>query len=80
MGISKYSISEEVLAETVNRFTYHKPKDESQTKRYEEIRKEALSLAVFIKLNTPPSREQSLAITDLENAVFWANAAIARNE
>lgn len=28
----------------------------------------------------PPSREQSLAITALEESMFWANAAIARNE
>jgi hypothetical protein len=28
----------------------------------------------------PGSRELSLAITKLEEAVFWANAAIARNE
>jgi len=30
--------------------------------------------------NTPESREQSLAITALEEAVMWANAAIARRE
>jgi hypothetical protein len=27
----------------------------------------------------PESREKSLAITNLEQAVMWANAAIARN-
>jgi hypothetical protein len=29
---------------------------------------------------TPESREQSLAITHLEQATMWANAAIARRE
>jgi len=28
----------------------------------------------------PDSRERSLALTKLEEAVSWANAAIARNE
>jgi hypothetical protein len=29
--------------------------------------------------NCPDSREKSLAMTNLEQAVMWANAAIARN-
>jgi hypothetical protein len=63
----------------VNRFTYHPPKND-QTERYESIRHEALRLAHHINERTPPSREQSLALTHLEDAVMWANAAIARHE
>jgi len=37
------------------------------------------SLAAMVTELTPPSREQSLAITALEEALFWANAAVARN-
>jgi len=44
------------------------------------MRDDAKSLAFFIVKNTPPSREQSLALTHLEEAIFYANAAIARNE
>lgn len=62
-----------------NDFTYHSPK-EGQPERYAAIRAKALDLATHIVDNTPPSREQSLALTSLEEAVFWANAAIARNE
>lgn len=40
----------------------------------------AKELAYMICQNTPTSREQSLALTNLEQAIFWANAAIARNE
>lgn len=62
-----------------NRFTYHAPKD-GQTERYQFIRDTACSLAVLMNEECPESREKSLAITQLENAVMWANAAIARNE
>lgn len=63
----------------VHRFTYHAPHSD-QPARYEAIRQEALNLAQTITSLTPASREQSLAITNLEQAVYWANAAIARNE
>jgi hypothetical protein len=62
-----------------NRFTYHKPTG-NQPSRYTEIRRQAGDLARFINLNCPESRELSLAITRLEEAVMWANAAIARND
>lgn len=62
-----------------NRFTYHPPKGD-QAERYQSIRAGALALATHINVSTPPSREQSLALTHLEDAVMWANAAIARHE
>ena len=66
-------------SEIENRFTYHAPK-ENQPERYVKLRDKAKELAYAIQALTPPSREQSLAFTNLEQAVFWANAAIARNE
>lgn len=62
-----------------NTFTYHKPKDD-QPQRYEEIRAKAKELANLIAEKCPPSREQSLAFTNLQQTVMWANAAIAINE
>ena len=62
-----------------NRFTYHKPFG-TQPGRYELLRESAKQLAELIIETTPASREQSLAITHLEEVVFWANSAIARNE
>lgn len=61
------------------RFTYHAPKP-GQVERYEDLRLQAQVLAVKILDECPPSRERSLALTKLEEAVMWANAAIARNE
>lgn len=63
----------------LNRFTYHPPKD-GQAERYQLIRQHAHGLATLIDNHAPDSREKSLAITHLEDAVMWANAAIARNE
>ena len=60
-------------------FTYHAPHGD-QTTKYERIRSECKKLAHTIMELTWTSREQSLAITKLEEVVFWANAAIARNE
>jgi hypothetical protein len=59
------------------RFTYHKP-EPNLGGLYEMLRTEAKNFAITITESTPESREQSLAITALEEAVFWANAAIAR--
>lgn len=61
------------------RFTYHAPKG-NQIERYEVLRDTAKKLAEDILEFTPESREQSLALTHLEQAIMWANAAIARRE
>jgi len=60
-------------------FTYHAPKA-GQVPRYEDIRATAKELAVTIDDYCPDSLEKSLALTKLDEAVMWANAAIARNE
>ena len=62
-----------------NRYCYHAPKGD-QTDRYAAIRKQCLELAKFIRDNTPCSPDQSLALTALDDVMFRANAAIARNE
>jgi len=62
-----------------NRFTYHPPTNE-QTGKYEELRRNAFNLAILINALVPESREKSLAITNLEQSIFWANAGIARNQ
>lgn len=60
-------------------FTYHAPVG-VQIERYETLREEAKKLAHLINDYCPISREKALAFTKLEEAVMWANAAIARNE
>lgn len=65
--------------EIEKRFTYHPPHGD-QVQRYEYIRDWTKWLALQIINVTPESREQSLAITHLEEASMMANAAIARHE
>lgn len=73
-------IKEVRLKEDVrNRFTYHPPKGD-QVARYEKIRAAAHDLAMLLVDCCPASREQSLALTKLDEVVMHANSSIARNE
>lgn len=67
------------LMDLDNVYTYHAPK-EGQPKKYEDLRSTAKYLAAMIERLCPESRERSLAFTNLEQSIMWANAAIARNE
>jgi len=66
-------------ADLANRFAHHAPSTDEVADLHEDIRAECMRLASFIAGNTPEGREQSLAITKLEEVTFWANAAVARN-
>lgn len=59
------------------RFVYHAPKP-GQPELYVSLRDKAKELALLINDACPESREKALAFTQLEDAVFWANSAIAR--
>lgn len=61
------------------RFTYHPPHGD-QVDRYKRLRDLAGELAMEIMFLTPGGREQSLALTKLEEATMWANAAVARED
>lgn len=62
-----------------NVFTYHPPHG-SQITRYEMLRELAKQYAGAVDRNCPDSREKSLALTTIQQATMWANAAIAINE
>jgi len=79
MEPSKYSPDEKTILRLENDYTYHAPKPD-QIERYELIRDEAKRLAYLLVSNCPPSRELSVALTNLEATVWSANASIARNE
>lgn len=74
-----HTVTDEEREDINHRFTYHPPKT-GQPEMYERLRHEARMLAHRIMDECPPSRERSLALTKLEESVFWANAAIARDK
>lgn len=61
-----------------NRFDYHKP-DDAKAVLHQDIRDGSKALAQDIDAFVPDGREKALALTKLEEAMFWANAGIARN-
>lgn len=61
-----------------NAFSYHKPRPDDE-ELYQAIREKGKELAILIETHVPDSREKSLARTNLEQAVMWANAGIARS-
>ena len=59
-------------------FSYHPPATPERQASHEIVRNACIKLAEFLNQHVPDSREKSLAITKLEEVMFWANAAIAR--
>jgi hypothetical protein len=73
-----HQISREELE---HRFQFHPADSMNKKEAHESVRRELLEAAdVIVELTGAPSREQSTAITKLEEAMFWANAAIARGD
>lgn len=60
-----------------HRFEYHKP-DAEKANLYAAVRGMHLELASSMNAILPEGREKSLVITKIEEAMFWANASIAR--
>lgn len=77
--IDKQDLTEEQIARLENNFTYHAPFGD-KPHRYGYLRDKAKELGKDFCSLAPESRELSLALTNLEQAVMWVNAAIARNE
>ena len=67
----------EEMLDLSRRFTYVEP-NESRAIMHEGLRNTAHGFAYSIVTNAPPCRERSLAITKIEEALMWANAALAR--
>lgn len=68
---------EERVSEIEDRFGYH-ALDDIQRKKIENGRDEFIATASWIAKYVPVGREQSLALTALEEAAMWANKGISR--
>lgn len=67
--------------ELKHRFQFHPADSNNKKEAHETVRTVLLEAAdKIVELTGAASREQSTAITKLEEAMFWANAAIARGD
>lgn len=63
-----------------NRFGYHPATDENgHGAKHDDVRRWCFLLARDLHNLLPEGREKATTFTKLEEAMFWANAAIARN-
>lgn len=58
-------------------FVHHSPSQE-QIRNYDAVRSKFKEVAELINDICPESREKNVSMTNLEQAMFWANASIAR--
>ena len=65
-------------AELMHRFAYHPATTPWRRDAHEGVRSLLGHTAAQLVDLVPDGRERALALTNLEQAMFWANAAIAR--
>lgn len=68
------------MDEIIKRFDHHPPRSEATASDHQTVRALLRQDAMWMEKSLPAGREKSLALTKLEEAMFWANAAIARNQ
>lgn len=61
-----------------NDLGFHPATEETKPK-HEAIRRKAKEFAEFLIETCPPGRELSLALTEVQLAAMWGNAAVAVN-
>lgn len=60
-------------------FAYHKPSDDGMAK-ITALREAFSAVKATIEANCPPSRQTSVAITELETSAMWAIKAVVFND
>jgi len=66
-------------ADIAHRFAFHAATTEEKRLEHGSVRVNCLNLAEFLNEKLPEGREKALAMTHLEEVMFWGNAAIARS-
>lgn len=74
---TRYPVSDQAIEKADLAFEHHEVSPD-QFERLNETRKKCRELAETVLLCCPPGREQALAMTKLEEVMFWANAGISR--
>ena len=63
-----------------HRFAFHAATSQEKRDEHTSVRQLCRRLADALNGSLPEGREKSVAITKLEEVMFWANAAIAREK
>jgi hypothetical protein len=66
-------------SDIANRFAFHAAATQEKRDEHTSVRQACRRLADELNERLPEGREKSCALTKLEETMFWANAAIARN-
>lgn len=66
------------LEEIRNRFSFHPATTPGRAEAHTDMRHAAAVMAGIINELVPEGREKELAMTKLEEVMFWGNAGIAR--
>lgn len=66
-------------AEIAHRFAFHSATTEEKRDKHTSVRQQCRQLADSLNEVLPDGREKAVVMTKLEEVMFWANAAIARN-
>ena len=72
-------MTQQHVSENVRRMSYHPVAGEQQQQVYEANRSYFIQLADYITTLGPNTREKSLALTALQEALMWTNAHVACN-
>lgn len=67
-------------AEAERRLGYHPVASEQQKRYFEQNRHVFMGVFDYLTMNYESSRELSLALTALQEALMWANAHVACND
>jgi hypothetical protein len=65
-------------ADIEHRFAFHAATTDEKRDAHTSVRQQCRQLADALNEALPEGREKALAITKLEEVMFWANAAVAR--
>lgn len=65
-------------ADIEHRFAFHAATADEKRDAHTSVRQGCRELADLMNERLPEGREKSLAVTKLEEVMFWGNAALAR--
>lgn len=74
------SATDKQLRERIENDFIYRPPTPEKVDRHQAVRDFAMGFAIALAKYCPEGRELSLALTKVEEAMMWGNAAIARRD